>query len=742
MRIVCKSMLGLGPRACRFICMNFTACIRGLLCVTWMSLAASGADNASPSRAIDAILAKDWKAANIEPNKPATDEVFLRRVYLDVVGRIPTCDEATAFLGSQDKDKRSRLIDQLLNSEGYVLHFFNYWADVLRAQSQGIGSDLGAQAYLNYLRDSLRDNKPYDQLVRELVSSEGDVFDSGSVGYYLRDRGMPLDNLSNTTRIFLGTRMECAQCHNHPFDRWSQMDFYKMAAFTHNMSATNYRSSSQTGVNQLISQDKTLDAETRDMMRRALTEAFRPLQTTEVVQNKSRLQLPQDYKYPDAQPKAAVTPATMMGQPITLTPQSNTIQEFGKWLTSPDNPRFTRVIANRLWKKVFGMALIEPLDELTDRSDPSNPELMQFLERQMVAVHYDMKAFLRMLLNTQAYQRESTTSDYMAGTVYHFPGPLFRRMSAEQMWDSMVALVNPSPDQSNWSQRERERRELANRKHLAELLDATEPALLFEAAQQVAGAMKEQNKHFDALRKDLEVARSNDDKAKIQEIQRQLNDTQRVLRETISKCFYEAAKKSPNPDLQKQLADACGEGPMEMAVMNLMENVRVDAREMPMDAAELDHMKQEEAILGINDPKSAKSYENYRKTLHTTWCRASELPSPAPRGHFLREFGQSDRDVIENASDEASVPQALTVMNGTMITQLSSGWSVLSMNMRKAKSADEKIDTIYLSIFGRHADAKEKATLLQMLDASAGSKTIWEDIVLAAISTRQFCFIQ
>ena len=722
--------------------MNFIArlvCVGGLCSAAVLSLAG---EPSSPSRQIDAILAREWKSAGISPNKPADDAIFLRRVYLDVIGRIPTYDEASAFLASKDAGKRAKLIDQLLASDGYVLHFFNYWADILRAQSQGIGNDLGAQAYLNYIRDSLRKNKPYDQFVRELVSTEGDVFDSGAVGYYLRDRGMPLDNLSNTTRIFLGTRMECAQCHNHPFDKWSQMDFYKMAAFTHNMTAVNYRSDSHTAVSKLINEDKTIDPETRDMMRRTITEVVRPLQTTEVVQNKARLQLPHDYKYPDAKPKAAVVPAAMMGSAIALTPQSNNIQEFSKWLTSPANPRFTTVIANRLWKKAFGMALIEPLDELVDGSTPSNPELMQFLEKQMVAFHYDMKAYLRMILNTQAYQREATPTDYMAGTVYHFPGPLFRRMSAEQMWDSIITLVNPSPDQSNWSAREKERREFANRRRLASLLDATEPALLFEAAKQVAAAMKEQNKRFDQLRKDLEVARASEDKPKIQEIQRQLNESQRILRETISRCFYDAAKKSTNPALQKLITEASADGPMEMAMMNLMETPRITAAEMPMDGRELDRMKQEELLLGIKDPKNLKSYEGYRRGLHQNWCRASELPSPAPRGHFLREFGQSDRDVIENSSDEASVPQALTMMNGTLLSQLGNGWSALSLNLRKAKAPDQKIDTIYLSLFSRPATAREKAALLTTLDSAAGAATAWEDIVLAAISTQQFCFIQ
>jgi hypothetical protein len=136
-----------------------------------------------------------------------------------------------------------------------------------------------------------------------------------------------------------------------------------------------------------------------------------------------------------------------------------------------------------------------------------------------------------------------------------------------------------------------------------------------------------------------------------------------------------------------------------------------------------------------------QSYERYRKTLHATWCRAAELPSPAPRGHFLREFGQSDRDIVENASTEASVTQALTMMNGTLLTQLNNGWSVLAMNMRKATSAEDKINTLFLTLYSRKPSDKERTFLLQMLDQAAGSKTIWDDIVLAAISTERFLFI-
>ena len=709
-------------------------------CLT-TGLQAAKPDAVASSRQIDALLAQSWQKHKITPNAPVDDATFLRRAYLTVVGRIPTLDEAQSFDAYQAKDKRAKLIDHLLASEGYVQHSFNYWADVLRAQSVGVGGSTTAQNYLNFIRESLRSNKPWDQMARELVSSTGSCFDTGAIGYYMRDRGMPLDNLSNTTRVFLGTRMECAQCHDHPFDKWTQKQFFEMAAFTHNMSATSYQSKGYNEVQKMMRADKSLDKETQDLMRKALSEAVRPLRNTLVVQNKGSLRLPHDYKYSDAKPKDVVPASVMFGKPVTLSKGANTIDEFGQWLTSAENPRFTTIIANRLWKRVFGAGIYEQVDEMMDGSVASNPELMSFLEQQMVALKYDMKAYLRMLLNTQAFAREST-KEVSPGVPYYFQGPVFHRMSAEQVWDSLVTLVSPDPDQPNWSARERERLDLENRERLAGLLDKTEPALLFEASKQVAAAMRQQNKEFDQLRQELDAARAKDDKAKVREIQNRLNSSQRMLQEQVSKCFYAAAKKSGNTEIQEELAAASGDGPMDMAMMNLMQDSRVDAKQTPLDPALMQRIKANEVVLGIKDAKSAKSYETYQKTLHQTWSRAAELPSPAPRGHFLREFGQSDREIVENANDEASVPQALTMMNGTLLSQLTSAWSTLSINLRKAKTNEEKIDTLFLSLYSRHPNAKEKAHMLQTLESYASSKTLWEDITLAALSTQRFIFVE
>ena len=712
--------------------------------VTGFGFSAGSAPVNSRSAEIDKLLEQSWKKNGVQGNPMASEEVFLRRAYLTVVGRIPTFEEAQEYLASKDSARRSKLVDRLLASDGYSQHFFNYWADILRAQSQGVGGSTTAQNYLEFIRESLRTNKPYDQFARELVSGRGTCFENGAIGYYMRDNNMPLDNLSNTIRIFLGTRLECAQCHDHPFDRWKQMDFYKMAAFTHNMSGSGYQSDSQTEVNKLIREDKKLDAETRDMMRRAISEITTPLRSTRVNEGKSSLRLPHDYKYSDAKPKDVVQAGVMFGKPVALSKESDPSVEFARWMTSAENPRFAQVIANRLWKKVFGLGLIEPLDELMDNSVAVNPELMSYLEKQMKDMRYDMKAFLRVLLNTQAFSRASTPAEISPAAPYFFTGPVFRRMSAEQIWDSLVTLVNPNPDQENWSLREREKRESENRDKLAQLLDMTEAPLLYEAAMKSAVAMREQNKEFDLLRKELDEARAKDDKEKAKEIQRRLGESQRVFRQTVSKSFYEAAAKSGNKKIQTALASASQSmgGPMEMAVMNMMDTPRVDPKDMPMSAGEMRDMDVEMVALKINDPKSRKSYVSYRRSLHQTWCRASELPSPAPRGHFLREFGQSDRETIENANEDASVPQALTIMNGSLAQQLTSTWSALSVNLRRCASSPERVDALFLSLFSRKPGASERAIILNALDQAAGSSTVWEDFILAAVSTNQFLFIE
>ena len=395
---------------------------------------------------IDALLARDWAANNLTPNAPADDSVFMRRIYLDVVGRIPTSREAEEFQASREEGRRAALIDKLLDSEGYVQNYFHYWADVLRVQSKGQRT---GPAYVHFVKDALRSNKPYHMFVREMVAGDGKAWSDGAIGYYTRDRGMPLDNMASTVRVFLGTRIECAQCHNHPFDKWTQRQFYEMAAFTSGVEIRDFGGSFTGGISDLLrDQDMAIRTTFKhpEWPKYTATEADRLTYWAEVEKvgrarraaeeyllqaerlynqamseprgfgrypkvtfdEKRKVTLPPDYKYDDAKPKSVVEAAAMMGHAFTPLPGETRVQAYARWLANPENDRFNKVVVNRLWKKSFGLALIEPLDDLTDTTVAVNPELLSHLEKLMVSLNYDMKAYLRILFNTSTYQRQAS----------------------------------------------------------------------------------------------------------------------------------------------------------------------------------------------------------------------------------------------------------------------------------------------------------------------------------------------
>ena len=402
------------------------------------------------SERIDALIEEGYKTNKIKPNEPADDETFVRRAYLDIIGRIPSQEEAREFLDSAEAGKRAKLIDKLLDSEGYISNNYNWWADILRVQSNMGNNNEGGQAYAAWVKDSLRNNKPYDQFVRELITAEGYVWDNGAVGYYLRDAGMPLDNMSNTTQIFLGTRLACAQCHNHPFDKWTQKDYYEMAAYTYNV---NTQAIASKGLEKDIDDvakglEKMEKSKSKSRgvasMRRIVDGILEPLKNGVGENGKMELKLPMDYKYPDDTAGAVVEAHTIFGKQVSSKKEART--EYAKWMTGPDNERFTLVMTNRLWKRVMGRGLVEPLDDWKEDTVATNPPLMKFIAGQFSNSRYDVKKLLRAMYNTRTYQRQTTAGDVPEDKPYYFPGPVLRRMTAEQVWDSICTLVIPNPD--------------------------------------------------------------------------------------------------------------------------------------------------------------------------------------------------------------------------------------------------------------------------------------------------------
>jgi uncharacterized protein DUF1549/uncharacterized protein DUF1553 len=399
-------------------------------------------DPASAAREVDRLIEKKLSEKHLEPLPLTNDEQFVRRIYLDVLGRIPTLEEAQAFLTSESPTKRATLIEQLLASPGHVSHQFNFWADILRVKDAEGG--ISRAFYLNWVKQALAENKPYDQFVRELVTASGSGWQrgNGAVGYYFRDRGMPLDNMANTLRIFTGTRVACAQCHDHPHDRWTRRQLFEMAAFTSNLTTDNTDARFKAIVK--------MERATTDKPLKDLSQTFRNQFRRDRVIGASdgTIKLPADYQYADAKPRQTIKAHAIFG-PTSLPDQDDKPdyrQRFGDWLTAPDNERFTQVISNRLWKRVMGRGLIEPVDDLHDDTVASHPELLTYLTELMRDLHYDMRAYMGILYNTKAYQRITDPEEPAENESNYFRGHLLTRMTAEQVWDSLLALTIPEID--------------------------------------------------------------------------------------------------------------------------------------------------------------------------------------------------------------------------------------------------------------------------------------------------------
>jgi hypothetical protein len=719
-----------------------------LACLTFTAATLSAA-MLPESQKIDQLLAQGWEKAGLKPNPPASDEVLVRRLYLDIAGRIPTVEEVQAYLKSGDPQKRAKLIDTLLASDGYTSHMFNYWADILRL-SDNVKGRLTAEAYEEWLKKQIKANVPYDQMVRNLLTTDGGVWDSGSIGFWQRDENK-LDHLAYTVQVFLGTSIVCAQCHDHPFDKWSQMDYYHMAAFTYGMDTRSRGFEMKTqkpkqqldkkllasmdpkerraymkkmqGEQKSAAQTEAASVSREDMqkVKQAMQDVMKPLRYTSAEWQEGKLPtLPHDYKYSDGKPGEKVSaPRPCLAMRSAQKDGQTTLQAFADWMTDSQNPRFTTVVANRMWKKAFGIGLIEPVDEMTDSTVASNPALMDYLGELMVDKQYSLKSFLRVLYNTDTYQRAATTQEVPLGETYHFTGPVLRRMSAEQIWDSLVTLSKGNVDDSVDEENVRLNQYLDDLGMFLGTIKAKGAAGLIEIARANAGKLATNQKKLDEMKAQLDAAKEKggDVTAQARQLAR---EAQQLRRETERDFLVALVGEERAADLRK------GYNPPKPTQQ---------AKRPQIDPKQLASMTKEQR---------REFLKNYQKTASSKdvnlATRASEQPSPARPGTFLRTFGQSDRELIQNASDEASVPQALSLLNGPVADILSSPASKLNQDLAKAQNTPQKIDTLYLAFLGRKPNAAEQGVLNSVIQ-ERGDKAV-ADVTHALITGSQFLFVQ
>jgi hypothetical protein len=633
------------------------------------------ADVPELTRRFDQLVDDYHRDRGTKLNPPLGDEGFVRRVYLDVAGRIPGAVESSRFLESTAADKRARLIDELLDGEGYVSHTFNWKADQLRLVTKGFPGQPG-WIYDEWVRESIRSRMPYDEFVRRLVTAEGYLWENGAVGFYLRDLGMPLDHMSNLTRVFLGTRIECAQCHDHPFEPITQKDFYGLAAYTFGVSnlysSAGYSTDNVRHWEELQSRLQAMDAP--EALRQAVSETVAPLKRL-TRDTDNRLTFPDTYAEPSLRGKP-VEMHTPFGDEAQATVE-NRRRALADWMTSPRNPRFARNIANRLFKRVMGIGLIEPVDSLSPVNRPEQPELLEFLSESTARLGFDERAVLAVVLNSRLYQSGSDRDDLEPGKPFPLRGPLLRRLSAEQLWDSMLVLVVEDLDERKPldADQEREIRERFTK------LTHMNPDELMERSQVWMEFRKELRRHALVI------------------------DEQHAA--------VTAAKKA---------GDTAGVA--RLAKEHAAANEAFDRRKNEIYAVRLGPTRE-------TDPRWVK--------LAPSLIRASEIPIPIALGHFLRQFGQSDRREIDAFNRDPNITHSLALMNGELTGDLLEPHGYLRKGVAGAADDDAKVRALYQAILVRRPTSDELGKCRKLFKASPTAET---DLIWALVNSPEFLFVE
>lgn len=360
---------------------------------------------------IDDLVASKWERLKIQPSGLCTDAEFLRRASLDLTGLPPTPDEVRAFIAdpTESKAKREALVDRLIGSPAFVDYWTNKWADLLQVNRKFLGVE-GAAAFRDWIHAQVAEDLPYDEFARRVITASGSNKDNPAASYYkiLRD---PEATMENTTQLFLGVRFNCNKCHDHPFERWTQDQYYQTAAFFAQVDLKGDPASA----------GKTIggtDVESPKPFYEVVSDAS----TAEVIHDRTKQPTPPKFPFDCAH-----------GEPAGATRRA----ELASWLTSADNPYFARGYVNRLWGYLFGVGLVEPLDDVRAGNPPTNPELLDHLTAEFVKGGFRMRPILREIVRSRTYQLSVETNPFNADDKTNYSHATARRLPAEVLYDAV-----------------------------------------------------------------------------------------------------------------------------------------------------------------------------------------------------------------------------------------------------------------------------------------------------------------
>jgi hypothetical protein len=320
---------------------------------------------------IDRLAVAKWKKLGITPSGLCSDGEFIRRVYLDLCGKLPAPAETRAFLAGERTDKRARLVDRCLEDKDYAAYFAMRWGSILRNASLA-GSEQAAYAFHEWLVEKIARNRPYDEMVRGIVAAAGEWQDAPAINWYWQMRDDQLHQpVADTAQVFLGLRLQCAKCHHHPYERWSQDDYYGLAGFF-----------SRLGRKGGGEPPPYYSARTRT--------------TGEVNPRTGK----------------PIEPKLLDGPVLKVAPEDDPRQKLVSWMARPENPFFAKALCNRMWGHLMGRGLVDPVDDMRETNPPSNPELLDALAKDFIRHKFDVQHLLRTICNSRTYQLSSVPNEY------------------------------------------------------------------------------------------------------------------------------------------------------------------------------------------------------------------------------------------------------------------------------------------------------------------------------------------
>jgi hypothetical protein len=361
-----------------------------------LPLGAEVKDLPQPKNFIDELVFQQLKTLGVPPSANCDDSTFLRRISCDLTGRLPTADEAEQFLADSDPAKREKWIDKRLESEAYADFFANKWCSILRNKRQQESFAHGTYLFHDWIRQTLFENKPYDQFVREIITASGEMSESPPVAWYRSVRETN-QQMEDTAQLFLGLRIQCARCHHHPFEKWSQQDYYGFEAF---FTRVGRKKGLQTGEERIFHQ-------------RGVATAVNP------------------------RSGQAVKPAGLGSPTLDLSADQDPRQALVDWMADPKNPFFARAVANRYWKHFMGRGLVEPEDDMRVTNPATNPALLDALAKDFVDSKFDLKHLVRTICNSRVYQLSAEPNQFNAGDKQSFSRYYPKRLSAEVLLDAI-----------------------------------------------------------------------------------------------------------------------------------------------------------------------------------------------------------------------------------------------------------------------------------------------------------------